>query len=239
MLVPGLKRNFLSTSAAVEKGAKTIIERRGSFLDVVNFGVQLTLLDDMEYLDLTITKESRRTESALCAISGKNLGKESVVKTLVSKKPVAQSVRSINVDQRVVENLLVEDKDIFFTYCTKIHNTNEDVSFCEKIEGNTFSATINGNGRKGCKASEVNSFDQVRTSSIIYNTKGCISSEGLNNLYDKIRNLQSKGSYLDSSSDEIKSGSRVISDVSMMSSEETVHTYNKMTLQSGRKVLGI
>ena len=48
---------------------------------------------------------------------------------LVPKKPIAPSVGSINVVQRVVENPLVEDKNEILTY--KIHNTNEDVSFCE------------------------------------------------------------------------------------------------------------
>ena len=92
----------------------------------------------MEYLDLVIAKESRRTESALCAISVKNLGKESILTTLAPKKPVAQSIGSINVGQRVVGNIL--------TY--KVHDTYEDVSVCEEVKGNTFSPTINGNGRK-------------------------------------------------------------------------------------------
>ena len=58
----------------------------------------------MEYLDLSLVKESRRTESALCAISGKKLGRESVLTALVPEKPVAQAVGSINVDQKVGEN---------------------------------------------------------------------------------------------------------------------------------------
>ena len=110
----------------------------------------------------------------------------------------------------------MEDKNEISTYT--IHNTNEDVSFCEQVECSIFSPTNNGNVRKDmCKTSDVNFLEQVRTtSSITYNTKGRISSEGLNNLFDGVRNLQSKGSDLDSSSDETKSekdsGSRVVSD---------------------------
>ena len=70
----------------------------------------------MEYLDLTIVKESRKTESALCAISGKIFGKEHVLTALVSKKPVAQPVGSINIDQKVGGKSFVEDKSKSLTY---------------------------------------------------------------------------------------------------------------------------
>ena len=104
MLVPGLKRNIFPSSLSTKKGVSTIIEQKGSSLDYRAFSFQLTRLDSMEYLDLTIAKESRRTESALCAISGKKLGRESVLTALVPKKPVAQPVGSISVDQKVGEN---------------------------------------------------------------------------------------------------------------------------------------
>ena len=118
-------------------------------------------------------------------------------------KLVAQSVGSINVDQRVVENPSVEDKNEISTY--KVRNTNENVSVYEEVEGNTFSPALNRNGLQACKTSKkVNSHEQVQTPSVIYNTKGRISSKGLYIFYDGIRNLQSKGSDLHSSSDEIK-----------------------------------
>ena len=47
--------------AAAKKGVKTIIEQKGSSLDLGVSSVQLTRLDSLEYLDLTIAKESRRT----------------------------------------------------------------------------------------------------------------------------------------------------------------------------------
>ena len=61
VLVPGLKRNLFLRLAAAKKGVRTIIERKGSSLDLEAFSVQLTRSDSMEYLDLTIAKESRRT----------------------------------------------------------------------------------------------------------------------------------------------------------------------------------
>ena len=71
VLVPGLKINLFSSLAAANKGVKAIIEQKGSYLDLGAFSVQLTRLNIMAYLDLTAAKESGRTESALCAISGK------------------------------------------------------------------------------------------------------------------------------------------------------------------------
>ena len=125
---------------------------------------------------------------------------------------------------------------------------------------------------EGNNSSEVSACKQLQTSSLVYNTKGRISLEGLDNLYDGIRTLQSKGSDLDSSCDEIKFlkkkaravgrvgsydqlyldnplliGSKgsdgVVGDdktdfdecSSIMSDEETVHQYSKMTLRSRRK----
>ena len=61
VLVPGLKRNLFLRLAAAKKGVRTIIERKGSSLDLEAFSVQLTRSDSMEYLDLTFAKESRRT----------------------------------------------------------------------------------------------------------------------------------------------------------------------------------
>ena len=98
VLVPGLKRKSFSSSAASQKGVKTIIEKSGSSLDLGSFSVQLTRFDNIHHFDLTIGKESRRTKSALCAISRKMFCKESVLMTLVLKKPVTLSVGIINID---------------------------------------------------------------------------------------------------------------------------------------------
>ena len=61
VVVPGLKRNLFSSTVAAKKGVKTSIEQKRSSLDLRAFSVQLTRLDSMEYLDLKIATESRRT----------------------------------------------------------------------------------------------------------------------------------------------------------------------------------
>ena len=104
VLVPGLKRNIFSSLTAAKKGVERTIKNNGSSLDLGALTVRLTRLDSMEYLDTTAANKSRKTESALCAISGKTFGKESVLTPLVPNKPVSLSVGSTNVDQRVVEN---------------------------------------------------------------------------------------------------------------------------------------
>ena len=69
-LVAGLKRNLFSSSAAAQKDVKTIIENNDSSLDLSAFRVQLTRSDNMNHLDLTIAKKSRKIESSLCAFLG-------------------------------------------------------------------------------------------------------------------------------------------------------------------------
>ena len=73
VLEPGLKRNLSSISAVAQKGVKISIEKNGSSLDLGVFSIQLTRLDNMDHLDLRTAKESRRTESALCAFREKSL----------------------------------------------------------------------------------------------------------------------------------------------------------------------
>ena len=144
-------------------------------------------MDNIKYIDLATVKENRRTESALCVISGEKFVKESVPTALVSKTPVALFVGSTNGDRRVVESPLVKDENKISTY--RIQSTNEDVSFYQQVESNTLSPKINGTGRKG---SEVSALEQGRTSYIVYNTEGRFSSKGLHNICNGIRNLQSK-----------------------------------------------
>ena len=69
MLGPGLKRNLFSTLATAQKGLETIIVNNRLSLDLGTFRVQLTRSDNMDYLGLTIAKESSRNESTLCTIS--------------------------------------------------------------------------------------------------------------------------------------------------------------------------
>ena len=47
VLVRGLKRHIFSSLAAAQKGIKTVIEQKSSFLDFGAFSIQLTRLDSM------------------------------------------------------------------------------------------------------------------------------------------------------------------------------------------------
>ena len=129
MLVPGPKINIFSRLAAAKKGVKTIIEQKRSSLDLRPFSVQLTRLDSMEYLDLTIAEESRRTESSLCAILGKTFGEEAVLSALVPKKSVAQPVGSIKVGHKAGVG---EDKNK--SLVDKIQENTNEVICSEKIK---------------------------------------------------------------------------------------------------------
>ena len=152
-----------------------------------------------------------------------NFGKESVLTVLVPKKPVALPVGRINIDQRAVENASMEDKNSNSTYKVD-DNINEKVTLCEQVESSASSSIIEDTDEKymssevssceevesdapssaiddtegGSESLGVSSREQVQTPSMVYSTEGRISSEGLNNLYDGIRNLKSKGSDLDS-----------------------------------------
>ena len=158
VLVPGWKRNISSSLAEAQKCVKTIIENNESSLDRVLLIIQLTRLDNMDHLNITIAKESGRAEFSLRAISGKTFGKESVRTVLVPEKPVALSVGSIDIDQRVVENaLLVEDKNNSSTY--KIHHiTNKS----EQVESNDVLSTNVDTNKKGGKSSKVNSCERTK-----------------------------------------------------------------------------
>ena len=96
VLVPGLGRNTFSTALAAQKGAKTIFAKAGSIVDLGLFSIELARSDNLEHFDLAISKESKRTESACCAISGKTFGKEIVLTAPVPQKPVALPAENIN-----------------------------------------------------------------------------------------------------------------------------------------------
>ena len=69
VLVPGLRRIFFSTAMAAQKGVKTILTKAGSIVDLGLFSIHLTRSDNLDYLNLAISKENKRTKSASCAIS--------------------------------------------------------------------------------------------------------------------------------------------------------------------------
>ena len=105
VLVPGLGRNLFSTAMAAQKGVKTTITKAGSIVDLGLFSIQLTRSDNLDHLDLAISKGSKRTESACCAISGKSFGKETVLTASVPQKYIAlPSAVSMNIDQRSLQD---------------------------------------------------------------------------------------------------------------------------------------
>ena len=117
----------------------------------------------MEYLVLTISKESRRTQSALCAISGKTNRKEALLTALVPKKSVAQPVGSIKVDQKFGGKPIVEDKKKSFE--DNIQGNNNGKSCRVKIESNNPGPTVD-DADKVNKDSIVSSCEQTRSNAL-------------------------------------------------------------------------
>ena len=121
--------------AAAQKGVATDIKNNGLSLDLEPFSVQLTRLDNMDHLILTIAKELKKS-LPFVRFRGKPFGKESVLTTLVSKKFVAMLVDSISTDS-------VKGKNNNST--NKIHNNitnNEEVSFCKQVDSNAILSPI-------------------------------------------------------------------------------------------------
>ena len=85
---------------AAQKGVKTIITKAGYIVDLGLFSIQLTRSDSLDHLDLAISKESKPTESACCAISGKAFSKEIILTASVPQKNVALPAESINLWHR-------------------------------------------------------------------------------------------------------------------------------------------
>ena len=106
LFMPGLGRNPLSIALAAQKGAKTIFPKAGSIADLGLFSIQLTRLDNLDHLELAISKESKPTVSACCAISGKAFGEKTVLTASAPQKPIAPSSSAVcmNTDKRALRN---------------------------------------------------------------------------------------------------------------------------------------
>ena len=115
----------------------------------------------MEYLVLAIAKESRRTQSALCAMSGKTFRKEASLTALVPNKSVAQPVDSIKIDQKVGGKPIVEEKNKSLADNIQENTSSNGVSCRMKIESNNHGPTVD-NADKLSKDSIVSSFEQTR-----------------------------------------------------------------------------
>ena len=81
---------------AAQNSVKTVFTKAGFIVDLGLFSIQSTRSDNLDHLDLAISKESKRTESACCAISGKSFSKEIILTAPVPQKPVALPAEIIN-----------------------------------------------------------------------------------------------------------------------------------------------
>ena len=139
--VPDLGRNLFSAALAARKGVKTIFTKEGSIVDLGLFSIKLTRSDNLEHLDLAISKESKRTESECRAISGKTFGEEIILTASVPQNPIAlSSAVSMHIDQKALQDgsSVVGNNNDSPTY--GIHNRTvssstskrSEVSCCEK-----------------------------------------------------------------------------------------------------------
>ena len=114
---------------------KNGLTNAGSIVALGLFSIQLTRSDNLDHLDLAISKESKRTESTCCAVSGKAFGKETVPAASVPVKPIAlSSAVCMIIDQRALGNGTVGHNNDSPTYMI-LHNppsTSSEVSCWEK-----------------------------------------------------------------------------------------------------------
>ena len=157
VLVPGLGRNLFSTAMAAQKGVKTVFTKAGSIVDLGLFSIQLTRSDNLDHLDLVISKESKRTESTCCAISGKTFSKETIRTASIPQKSIApSSAVNMNIDQRTLQggsSVVGHDNDSP-TYRV-LHNPTSPrskVSYCEK--NNPPSSMVVDDSDEGSKSSD-------------------------------------------------------------------------------------
>ena len=173
VLVPGLGKYLFSTALAAQKGVKTIFTKAGSIVDLGLFSIQLARSNNFDHLDLVIAKQSKRTESACCAISGKAFSKETVLTASIPQKSIApSSAVCMNIDQRALGNgTTVGHNNDGPTYRI-LHNptsTRSEVICCEK--NNPSSSMM------------VDDIDKVSK-----------SSDNLENVYDKMKNVETADS---------------------------------------------
>ena len=149
VLVQWLKKNMFSALAAVQKGVKVVIAKGGSILDLGSFSSQLKRTNNFDNFDLAITKESKRTELACCAVWGKTFRNETVLTTSLPQKTIAPSAGGMDNDLRALENDSARYNNDSPTY--RIHERtsickSSDISCCEKA--NPASSMVN-NFEKG------------------------------------------------------------------------------------------
>ena len=132
----------------------------------------------MDHLDLAISKESKRAESACCAISGKAFSKETVLTASVPQKPIAlSSAVSMNIDQRALQD-----------GSSVVWNSNDSPTY------GIHSRTV---GSSTSKRPEVSCCEKNNppSSMVVDGTdEGSKSSDHLENEYDGMQNVGTTGS---------------------------------------------
>ena len=108
-----------------------------SIIDLGLFSIQLTSSDNLDHFDIAVVKESKRPESACCAISGKLFSEEAVLTSLVPQQSIALSAVCMNIDQRALQDDSVRNGNDSPTYgiynhTTKRTNKSSKVSCYEK-----------------------------------------------------------------------------------------------------------
>ena len=178
VLVPGLGRNLFSTAMAAQKGVKTTITKAGSIVDLGLFSIQLSRSDNLDHLDLAISKGSKRTESACCAISGKSFGKETILTASVPPKYIAlSSAVSMNIERSLQDGSSVVGHDNDSPTYGILHNSTSqrsEVRCCEK--NNPPSSMIVGID-EGSKSS-----DHLGNEYEIQNVETTTTTSGLDNV---------------------------------------------------------
>ena len=160
---------------AAQKSAKTIFTKAESIFDLGVFSIPILRSDHLDHLDLAIAKNRKRTESACCAISVKTFANQTVLMASVIQKTLALSAESMDSGQRALhDGSVVENNNDSPTY--GIRNRTVD-SFSKR-------STVSGGGKnKPLPSIVVNDID-----------KGSKSSDGLENRYDGIQNVETTDS---------------------------------------------
>ena len=78
------------------KRCQNVTTKGRSIIHLGSFYSLLWISDNLDHLDLAISKESKRTESTFCAVSGKTF--ETIITASVPKKFIALSAVNMNID---------------------------------------------------------------------------------------------------------------------------------------------
>ena len=155
------------------------LSKAGSIVDLGLFSIQLTRSDNLGNLDLAILEESKRTESACCAISGKAFGNRNILTASVPQKYIALfSAVSLNIDQRGLRD-----------GSSVVGNNNDNPTY--GIHSRTVGSSISTRSEVSC-CEKNNPPSSIIVVDIDERSK---SSDDLENEYEGIKNVKTTGTY--------------------------------------------